>query len=248
MKLWEKEDHILMMQNDLDGVNYKFSEAVSIVERIANLTNTLAVAAHDKDNSAASMMDEVGQTPEMVHDTDPRTQKQLETELRMMRELLEAKEVDFFAAQRALELKDEELNAVLRRWEVREKEFERMKEELWEDTDGLKKLYSLAQERIRDKTVGDLAIEKLQMEASQLEAEAAMSAMRKLADLTKELLEQNDRSMEIVKDVEINDVSCNSITMRTGGLEEAEKEVSRLFCLTEQLVKDAGFKDTELSL
>ncbi|KAM0932802.1 hypothetical protein DsansV1_C40g0237071 [Dioscorea sansibarensis] len=248
-KLLEKEDHVLMMQNDLGSANYKLAEATSIVERIANLTNTLVVDGHDNDDtSAATMMNDVCQMPEMMHETDPRKLKQLVTLLQMTRQSLEAKETDFLAAQRALKVKDEELKAVLRRWEVREKEFEKMKKELLEDAGGLTKLYCLSQERIRDKTLGHLAIEKLEVEAAQLEAKAATSAVRKLAELTKELLGQNNTSIELVKDFEINAVSCDNKEMRTGGFEEAGRELAHLFALTEKLVKDAGISDTELLL
>ncbi|WZZ32732.1 hypothetical protein YC2023_016133 [Brassica napus] len=78
------------------------------------------------------------------------------------------------------------------RLEAKEREVKKLKEETVHDGEDLIMLYALAQERIEGRTMGDLAIEKLQLEAAQLEVEAATSALQKLAEMSTELLTQAD--------------------------------------------------------
>lgn len=82
-----------------------------------------------------------------------------ETELESARESIRTKEIGVLAATRVLRIKDKELNSVRNRLDAREKELNRLKEEKLKDTSDLKKLYGLAQERIREISIGDLAIE-----------------------------------------------------------------------------------------
>lgn len=63
---------------------------------------------------------------------------------------------------------------------------------LMEDASGLVEGYGLAQERNGDPSLGALPIEKLQLKAVMLEAEATTSALQKLADMTHELMKETE--------------------------------------------------------
>lgn len=125
----------------------------------------------------------------------------------------------------------------------REEEINKMKE-MTRDADDLMQLYALAQERIGEKSTGDLAIEKLQLETAQLEVEAATSALQKLAELSRELL--NKASLSIEADYNnsllLGDSPGTAANVASSGecLAEVYTEMARLSALTEQLVKEAG--------
>lgn len=162
--------------------------------------------------------------------------RQLETELSFTREDLKAKEIEVLAAQRALTIKDEELKAVLGRLDEREKELLKLKEEMTSDTNDLKKLYALAQERLGDKTIGDWAIEKLELEAAQLEAEAASGALQKLADMSREIITKTCISAELDSDIAIFprngfDLGINMVD-NDESIDEVKTGVARLSALT----------------
>ncbi|KAB5513906.1 hypothetical protein DKX38_027812 [Salix brachista] len=59
---------------------------------------------------------------------------------------------------------DEELKIVLERMDTKEKELKNLKEAAVEDANDPRKLYSLAQERIGERNIGNLAIKKLKLE------------------------------------------------------------------------------------
>ncbi|GAB4834742.1 hypothetical protein Ancab_033006 [Ancistrocladus abbreviatus] len=111
-------------------------------------------------------------------------EKQLKTELELTRDNLRTKEMEVLAMQRALAVKDDELKTVLGKLDEKERELKQTKEEMLKDGNDLKKLYTLAEERIGGRSIADLAIEKLQLEAAQLEVEAATSALEKLAEMS----------------------------------------------------------------
>ncbi|ONK70339.1 uncharacterized protein A4U43_C05F32710 [Asparagus officinalis] len=225
-RLRDKEEHIFTMQHELDDTKIKFSEAISLIEQIAQLSNKLLVSDKNEDICRGEML------PEMK-------QKQLEAELNKVKELLREKETDLLAVQRTLSAKEEELNALGKKWETREKELEKMKEESHEDVDGLKNLYSLVQKRIGDTTVRDLATEMLQREAALLEAEAATSALQRIHELTRQLVEGSNLSKSL-------DFNNSGLVLDTEleGVEVAEKEIARLLDLTDKLVKEAGITAT----
>ncbi|KAL3566120.1 hypothetical protein D5086_031535 [Populus alba] len=81
--------------------------------------------------------------------------------------------MEVLAAQRALAIKDEELKLVLERLDTKENELKNLKEAAAVDANDPWKLYSLARERIGERSTGNLAIKKLKLEAVQLEVEAA---------------------------------------------------------------------------
>uniref|UniRef100_A0A6I9QC29 Myosin-11 n=2 Tax=Elaeis guineensis var. tenera TaxID=51953 RepID=A0A6I9QC29_ELAGV len=250
-RLQEKEEKIQIMQHELDNTKLKYSEATSIVQRIAQLTNKLVISVKDEESCIPTPVDEGGLLGDVGHDPSFRKQKQLETELEMVKESLRQKEMNFLASQKALTSKEEELRAVLKRSDMLEKELTTMKEGLWGDADGLMKLYSLAQERIGGRSMGGLAIERLELEVAQLEAEAAATALQKLADITCQLLKDTDPSMDMgtvilpAEGVEIGGGSGTYPYGRINSLEEAEREVAHLFALTEQLVNEAGISIAE---
>ncbi|XWS26212.1 hypothetical protein CRYUN_Cryun26dG0011900 [Craigia yunnanensis] len=252
--LKEKDEHVQKVQDELNDTKMKFSDAETVIERIAELTNRLVISLEDEENNVPRPVDDEGH--ELMHQlvdrpNDFRLQKkQLETELKFTKESLKVKEMEVFAAQRAVTIKGEELKMVLGRLEAREKEVQRLKEEMVEDANDLRKLYALAQERIGEKSIGDLAIEKLQLEAAQLEVEAATSALQKLAEMSRELLNKASTSVEADYDTSIflqgnSDPIINMIE-NNEYFSEVKTGVARLSALTEQLVKDAGIVGAHL--
>lgn len=247
--LKEKEDYVQIMQHELNDTKLKFSEAESVVERIADLTNKLVICAKDEECTAVSPFDDVGQNSlnlllEKPANDFERQEKRLETELELTRESLRMKEMEVVAAQRALAIKGEELKTALDILDAREKELQRIKEGRMEDAEDLKNLYALALERIGDKTVGDLAIEKLQLEAAQLEVEAATSALQKLAELSHELLDEINLSISSETDAAVvmpkSWDTWLSALRNNENLHEVKTEVARLLAITDQLVQEAG--------
>ncbi|XVF35610.1 hypothetical protein REPUB_Repub18cG0160800 [Reevesia pubescens] len=209
--LKEKDEHVQKVQDELNDAKTKFSEAETVIERIAELTNRLVISVKDdEDNNVLRPVDDVGY--ELIHQlvdrpsNDFRLQKkQLETELEFTKESLKVKEMEVLAAQSALTIKDEELKMVLGRLEAREKEVQRVKEEMVEDTNDLRKLYALAQER----NWGEKCCKSV-------EADSDTSIfLKSYSDPMISMVENNECFTEI----------------NTG--------VARLSALTEQLVKDA---------
>jgi DNA repair exonuclease SbcCD ATPase subunit len=241
----EKEEHVQVMQDELNNTRVKVSEAESVVERIVELTNELVISIKDQNELRQSnnMTLEFFQQPLDELSDDFRLQKkQYETELKFSRESLRVKEMEVLAAKRALAIKDEELKTVLERLDTKEKELRKLKEEAVEDANDLRKLYSLAQERIGESSVGDLAIEKLKLEAAQLEVEAATSALQKLAEMSRELLNKASLSIEADADIFMPNGSGPGLVLLENNecFKEVKTEVARLSSLTEQLLQDAG--------
>lgn len=241
----EKEEHVQVMQDELNNTRVKVSEAESVVERIVELTNELVMSIKDQNELRQSnnMTLEFFQQPLDELSDDFRLQKkQYETELKFSRESLRVKEMEVLAAKRALAIKDEELKTVLERLDTKEKELRKLKEEAVEDANDLRKLYSLAQERIGESSAGDLAIEKLKLEAAQLEVEAATSALQKLAEMSRELLNKASLSIEADTDIFMPNGSGPGLVLLENNecFKEVKTEVARLSSLTEQLLQDAG--------
>ncbi|KAF4365324.1 hypothetical protein F8388_017890 [Cannabis sativa] len=206
--LKEKDEQVGIIQNELNQTMQKTVEAENVVERIVELTNKLVISI--KDESSHGIFEQPWEN-------------QLENELELTRETLRRKEMDVVAAQRSLAMKDEELKAI--------------KEETKQDANDLRKLYSLAQERnIGEESFGDLAIEKLQLEASQLEVEAATSALHKLVEMSRELLNKTTPSIE----VDDNFDHWKSTGENNECFAKVTTEVFRLSALTEELVKEAA--------
>ncbi|KAJ4868547.1 Myosin heavy chain-related protein [Raphanus sativus] len=233
--LKEKDVHLHRIEDELGSSEMRVSEAEMVVERIAELTSRLVMST-TKDLISVEALEK---QPRVDYGME---NKRLVMELNFTRENLRLKEMEVLAAQRALTFKDEEINVVMGRLEAKERELKKLKEETDSDSEDLKMLYALAQERIEGKTMGDLAIEKLQLEAAQLEVEAATSALQKLAEMSTELLTQADMSIidadssfVVIPDDEVNQQENSCI-------DEVKTEVGRLWSLTEKLLENAGMR------
>ncbi|CAN6918726.1 unnamed protein product, partial [Brassica oleracea] len=227
--LKEKDVHLNRIEGELGSSKIQASEAEMVVERIAELTSRL-------------VQDQMQQQPleKQPYGDYGMENKRLVMELNFTRENLRLKEMEVLAAQRALTLKDEEINVLMGRLEAKEREVKKLKEETVNDGEDLKMLYALAQERIEGRTMGDLAIEKLQLEAVQLEVEAATSALQKLAEMSTELLTQADMSVEADSDFFVLPENENR---SADCIAEVKSEVGRLWSLTERLLENAGVVD-----
>ncbi|KAJ4869354.1 Myosin heavy chain-related protein [Raphanus sativus] len=251
--LQEKDEELTEARNKLEEVNREVTELkMLMINREDELTQA-AELLKEKDVHLHRIEDELGSSRcEILISVEalekqPRVDygmenKRLVMELNFTRENLRLKEMEVLAAQRALTFKDEEINVVMGRLEAKERELKKLKEETDSDSEDLKMLYALAQERIEGKTMGDLAIEKLQLEAAQLEVEAATSALQKLAEMSTELLTQADMSIidadssfVVIPDDEVNQQENSCI-------DEVKTEVGRLWSLTEKLLENAGMR------
>ncbi|XP_057504096.1 LOW QUALITY PROTEIN: uncharacterized protein LOC130787686 [Actinidia eriantha] len=246
--LKEKEEHIHTMQYELNDTKLKYSEAEIVVEQIVELTNKLVISVKDEDCGGMNLHDEMEDkllNPflTMPNDEFKWQKKQLETELEFTRENLRTAEMEVLAAQRELTLKDEDLKMVIRRLESRDTELKKLKEEMVQDANDLRQLYASAQERIGERNVGDLAIEKLQLEVAELEVEAATSALHKLADMSRELLFKASLSIDADSDIEVflnKGSDTRECVVKDECFSGLRTEVARLSALTAQLVKEAN--------
>ncbi|KAK3437111.1 hypothetical protein EUGRSUZ_C01728 [Eucalyptus grandis] len=245
--LKDKEEHVQNMQSELSDTKWRCTEAESVVERIVELTNRLVIPLEDKEYDVAKFLGVGGlgsqQLITLPTDDFRWKNKQLETEIDLTRENLRKKEMELLDAQRALTLKDEELKSVLIRLGEREKDLQRLKEEMINDASDLRKLHELAQQRVGEKSMGDLAIEKLQLEAAQLEVEAATSALEKLVEMTHEFLGTASLSIEVDTDAsglheELSDMTSSDENSEC--FTEVKMQVTKLAALSEQLVREAG--------
>lgn len=240
--LKEKDVHLHRIEDELGSSEMRVSEAEMVVERIAELTSRLVMSTNKDLISVDAMMQQQQPLEKQPRVVDYGMEnKRLVMELNFTRENLRLKEMEVLAAQRALTFKDEEINVVMGRLEAKERELKKLKEETVSDSEDLKLLYALAQERVEGKTMGDLAIEKLQLEAAQLEVEAATSALQKLAEMSTELLTQADMSIDADSDfVVIPDEEVNQ--QENCCIDEVKTEVGRLWSLTEKLLENAGMR------
>ncbi|XP_010048182.2 myosin-11 [Eucalyptus grandis] len=242
--LKDKEEHVQNMQSELSDTKWRCTEAESVVERIVELTNRLVIPLEDKEYDVVGVGGLGSQQLITLPTDDFRWKnKQLETEIDLTRENLRNKEMEVLDAQRALTLKDEELKSALIRLGEREKDLQRLKEEMINDASDLRKLHELAQQRVGEKSMGDLAIEKLQIEAAQLEVEAATSALEKLVEMTQEFLGKASLSIEVDTNAsglheELSDMTSSDENSEC--FTEVKMQVTKLAALSEQLVREAG--------
>ncbi|GFQ03481.1 hypothetical protein PHJA_002491900 [Phtheirospermum japonicum] len=224
--LKEKDERVETMRIELSNAELKFSEAETVVEKIVNLTKEIV-------NDDLSPLEQKNDRWQI---------KQLEAELKFTRESLREKEMDILAGQKDLVIKDEELRVVLGKLDAREKEITELKDEIMRDKNDLKELYALAQETVSGKSVGDLAIEKLQLEAARLEVEAATDALYKITEMSRELVNKAGSSIGDDYDGDLCEQGGSEARMNMvdGNCStEVESEVYRLLALTEQLVREA---------
>ncbi|CAI9092685.1 OLC1v1027997C1 [Oldenlandia corymbosa var. corymbosa] len=247
--LQEKEINVQALKHEVDDNKHKFSEAESVVEKIVELTQHLALSAGDFEGFHGTSLLEEANNCEPAGDNLSWQRTRLETELQLTKETLRMKEMEVLASQRALTIKEEKLKLVSRKLDNKEMEWIKMKEEMIRESAELRQLYALAQERIGEKSIGDLAIEKLELEAAQLEVEAATNALQKLAQMSKDLL--NMVTLSTNSDVDISILLPQSGLKNplhldeSHGVTEFRTEVAKLLALTEQLVIEAGTKQVE---
>ncbi|GLJ27881.1 hypothetical protein SUGI_0547350 [Cryptomeria japonica] len=291
LMLKDKEDQLKMMQFDLDDNKLKLSEAASVVEHIADLTKALVESAKegkaltmDEDSVLIQTNCELFATNRALLERelqlqhiqeksveDLRKWKQSEAELGSMKECLRQKEKELLEAHRTLALKDHEIKNFLTQWDVREKELIEMREEVIEEANGLNSLHAIVQKRMGGKTLGELALEKLELDAAHLEIEAAMSALRNLADLSQKLLVETKTSLYISTDnivlpnntvdmefeIEAQKLGVKMSTRedlaalkerlieRDAEIKRTQEAVTELSTLTKQLISEAGIKSFE---
>lgn len=283
--LEEKKEQMNMMQLDLDNNEIKLSEASMLMKNISDLTKSLV--ASEREGKGVRMDEDslliktnyelfaakralLERELELRHfwensAEDMKRYQQREAEIEALKELLKEKEKEILAAHRALAVKDEELKVLLDRWEDRETEIMKMREEVIEEANGLNTLHATVQYRIGDKTLGELAVEKLELEAAKLDVEAGVHALRNLVNLSNELIREKNVSFEVSSNnhstraqyyetnmrshepgeslqegsmSEIVDLKGKLIE-RDAALEETKKAVSHLTSIAKQLMAEA---------
>lgn len=271
LMLKDKEEQVKMMQLNLNDNKLKLSEATSVVEHIADLTRILVESAKegnvltmDEDSLIMQTNCELFATNRALLETklqlqhlqemsveDLRKQKQSETELKAMKECLREKEKELLETHRALALKDQELKTLLNRWDIREKELAKMREEVIEEANSLNSLHAIVQKRLGDKTLGELALEKLELEAAHLEIEAAASALRNLADLSHKLLTETKTSLDLSTDFIVLPNNMVDLVADTGAWKGVSKVNTRedLASLKEWLIeRDVALDKTKMAV
>ena len=212
-QLDEKEELLKTMAINLNKKNVKLSEATSIIEQIATLSQTLADASGPAKAAVLNSETQLIQANYQLlasnrknlekeleirflkskNETDSVKLQETEAELEALKDFLKASEVELMKAQRDLGAKDEELNKVLERMEVRESELRKLREEVIEEANGLRMLHVLSQKRGRngDQSAAEKAIASLELESAKLNAEVAFSALKNLAELGEVLVKDD---------------------------------------------------------
>ncbi|CAH1428123.1 unnamed protein product [Lactuca virosa] len=199
------------------GIDY--SEAKNVVERIFELTNKV-------DDSIVK--------PESKWE-----KKRVETELDVIRGTLRLREFEVLRSRREIMIKEDKVKSVLEKLDERENEMAEMKRELSQDVDELRRLYAMAQERIGERTMGELAIEKMELEAAEIEIEAAVSALEKIMEMSRELLRATSVIVDADSDLDVS-MGIERCGFEDPGFEELRMEAARLSDFTEKLVREAG--------
>lgn len=235
--LKETEEHGQKIQHEVSDAKIRFSEAETVDEQIAELTKDEVC---DTLNLCSEMEHKCYHLLERPIDVFRWKKEQLETVLESTLESLSLKEMEVLAGQRALTIKNGELGMVLQRLDEREKELRMMKEELDRDVDHLQDLCTLTQEKVGGRSVEDLAFEKLQLEASHLEFETAISAQ--VTEMSQQLINQAHLNMEV--DYNIKKVTHeNGINANKESFSSVQAKLAQFSALTDQLVKQAGIVD-----
>uniref|UniRef100_A0ACD5Z6K3 Uncharacterized protein n=1 Tax=Avena sativa TaxID=4498 RepID=A0ACD5Z6K3_AVESA len=241
-ELHDKEQHLETMESELDSIRFRCSQAESVVKRMSELTGDLAssVKAGELD-IYASLDDEISSTGTAL-ESNLHKHNQLEADIEMLRESLWQKDMDLRAAHEALDAKDQELKAVHGKWNVQEMELGEL-EELPEDPSATKELTGLSSDTTGGSVVGEMELQKLQIEAAEVEALAATATLKKLADMAKKSFKcgKANPGIDLVASEHENSGTYDSkmeVDKKTDVILEAEKEIVRLFSLTKQLVTD----------
>lgn len=266
--LEEKKEQMNMMQLDLDNNEIKLSEASMLMKNISDLTKSLV--ASEREGKGVRMDEDslliktnyelfaakralLERELELRHfwensAEDMKRYQQREAEIEALKELLKEKEKEILAAHRALAVKDEELKVLLDRWEDRETEIMKMREEVIEEANGLNTLHATVQNRIGDKTLGELAVEKLELEAAKLDVEAGVHALRNLVNLSNELIREKNVSFEVSSNNHSTRAKYHETNMRSHEPGESLQEgsMSEIVDLKGKLIeRDAALEETK---
>ncbi|KAI5393795.1 hypothetical protein KIW84_060780 [Lathyrus oleraceus] len=249
MELKEKEDHLKEVERTVLLENGKLKHAKEELERqeseIEAARKKYERLEEEMKEAKASLVSQTGQIEELkirLRDRDD--------EIGGLHDAfsLKEEEMEILAVQKALTMKDEELKMTIARLEAKEEELRGARDKVTEDANDHKRLHTLAQARIDEKNMDDLAIEKLQLEAAQHEVKAATSALQKLAEMSQQLLNKSKTIQSVEADSYIsamknnNDIKLDLITNINciDCLAVVKAGVARLSALTDQLVTDAG--------
>ncbi|KAI3506126.1 hypothetical protein L1887_28482 [Cichorium endivia] len=202
-----------------NGTGIDYSEAKNVVERIFELTN--------------KVVDSI-ERPESKWE-----KKRFETELDVIRGTLRLREFEVLRSRREIMIKEDKVKSVLEKLDERENEMAEMKRELSQDIDDLRRLYAVAQERIGERTMGELVIERMELEAAGIEIEAAVSALEKITEMSRELLRVTSVIVDADSDLDVS-MGVEGCDSEDWGFEELRREAARLSEFTEKLVLEAG--------
>ncbi|KAK8461564.1 hypothetical protein SEVIR_1G058300v4 [Setaria viridis] len=248
-KLHDKEQRIQLMQDELDKMRLGCSQAESVVQKIVELTGNLIGSVEGQEFDIYNLLDNEILNTGTALESNLHKHNQLEADIDMLKESLQQKDMDLRAAYKALDSKDLELKAVLRRLDVRDKELDKL-DELSIDPNDVRRLSSLADEAMatKDNNVEEVELQKHEIEPVEVEALAATTMLKKLANIAKEFLRsgRTDSGTNLLPSRHTNsseDASETEPKKKTNVILEAKKEIAGLFSLTEELVADAGIND-----
>ncbi|KAL8244512.1 hypothetical protein R6Q59_010770 [Mikania micrantha] len=220
--LKEKDKQVEKIRHKQNETNLKYFEATRFMERIFELTNKVVSSLEHKD---------------LILTKD----KHHEAEVDIFMETLKARELEVLQTQRELIIKENELKIALNKLTKLENEMDEMKQEFAKDADELKKLYKMAQGV--NESMGELVIEKLELESAQLEVEAATSALEKITEMSRGLLRAISLLVAAGYDLDISTKNVPDPAYDNECFAELKTEVARLSDFTEKLVREAGINE-----
>jgi chromosome segregation ATPase len=248
-ELQDKEKRLQLMQDELDKMRLGRSQAESVVQKIVELTGNLIGSVEGEEFDIYNLLDDEILSTGTALESNLHKHNQLEADIDMLKESLQQKDMDLRAAYKELDAKDLELKAVLRRLDVRDKELDKL-DELSIDPNDVRRLSNLADEAMatKDNNVEEVELQKCEIEHVEVEALAATTMLKKLANMAKELLRsgRTDSGTNLLAPQNANssgDASEPEPEKKTNVILEAKKDIVGLFSLTEELVADAGIND-----
>lgn len=283
--LAEKDCTIAAMRADLTFSNEKLSEATSVVEQIAALSKSLAQSAANGLEVSVGDNEVLMQTNfELFAANRALLERELElqrfqekensgafqlqalhAELRTVKESLLEKEVQLVSMRSALEQKNEELRKILDRWEDREMELTKLRQDVLDEARGLAgmKVTSPMKGNVKAEENDEPSLEQMELEVAKLEVETALCALQGLADLSYELMDEchidgnfgENQTSEHRRDLDptsewrfgisqiVSQAEKVSEASTSEALEAAAEELAKLKVLKEQLSeKDAALE------
>nr|GMC49466.1 early endosome antigen 1-like [Ipomoea batatas] len=246
--LKERDEEVQTMHHELKDTKLKFSEAETVVERILELTNKLVISSKDDQCDLLTQVSDIDRKhlPQLLEkpaNSFKWQKRHLENELELTRENLRTKDMELLSSLQFICFGIIILKSILGVRNARQ--IGLVYVVVHQDSDELKQLYALVQEKVGESSLGDLAVEKLQLEAAQLEVEAATSALQMLSEMSRDLLSKASSSLEAdyAGNGSLHHISeSNPILINNNSecLAEVHAEVAQLSALTEQLVREAG--------